>query len=149
MKGQHKNSRESYMQSIMSGLIKTDSDKIVECMMTEPPLHEYQIASRLGWSDVYKVRRRMSKLITDGICVECGSVIYEGTNRPVRVCRLANDDDDRQRKIAEQDERMEVIGIDWSAEALAQGAEEWCIKKDKPCDAYNVVFALIEMGYIK
>ena len=104
--GQHTNSRKAFIEGVMSGMIDTDAAMIVECMFTQPSLTERQIMGLLQWSDIYKVRRRMSDLIKKGVCVEDGNTVDSVTNKTVRVVRLANDDDDRTRRIQEQNAKI-------------------------------------------
>lgn len=141
----HRNSIEALEEMISSGKRKTMCCEIYELMCTQPPLTGRQIASRLGW-DYHAATKRICDLLRDGVLVEDATIECPETGNSVRTVRVSNELD---RRIAEQNRKIQTIGIDWSAEALADSAQEWCIKKGVPCDAYNVVLALINLGYMK
>ena len=90
-KGRHRNSIEAFQEMNISGARKTVALKIYNLMTGEPPLTDRQIAGKLGFSDVYTARRRVSDLIKDGIFVEDTDTVDNETNKSVRTVRIATD----------------------------------------------------------
>jgi len=151
MKGKHANSIESYNQALASGMIETDSQKIFELLTYEPPITQRQISARLGWP-IYKVRRRVSEMIANGILIECGKIKSAETGCPERVVRIATDS---ERKAMEQDKRMENLLEDAAMEYLKGCLVSEIIDKLEqdliclPLDIEDIILALMRMGYIR
>ena len=88
-KGKHRHSIAAFNEMIRTGARRTICLKIYDLMFAMPAMTERQIASRLGFDDIYTVRRRMSELIRDGVFVEDGEVLDTTTKKTVRKVRVA------------------------------------------------------------